>query len=1151
MKGFIDLLVVENFKSYGEGKVEIPLGKGFIAVVGPNGAGKSNIGDAISFALGLATARTLRAKNLSHLIFSKDGKRADYAYVEVHFKNYGAFPTHEEDVVISRKVYKDGRSVFRINGVQVRESELAEFLSKAGLYETAYNIVLQGDVVRFLKMTPVERRKLIEEIAGIGEFEEKKQKALENLGQVELKIRELRLLIDEVELQMEKLSEELKRLEAYRELEHKRKVLQAKLYQKELTTLEDRIKELFSQKQAIHDQLEQLKGTIRQLEEKLKEKEELLENTNRELLPYREKVGKLSSDLEHAEEKIKELNRRSLELNQEVVSATERERIFQRTLEELEFQINTLQESITVKEEELRELEEEAQKIKVELSQKEDVLRVSLEEAHRAEEKLGQMNKDLKEKKNRLSYIQLKVKELEMKIQKVMEDIQRLSDEANSIQSQKEELLLSLENYRKMLEEENISLSKKRMELKEAEERLNEMRKAREELLKKMAVLEDTLSRISPESLPFEGIEGVYGRVSDLISVKDPQHIKAIEVAGGGRLSFVVVEDEEVARKCIQRLKELKLGRMSFIPLNKVREQPLPPYPRVRGALDFVVKLVDYDPKFKKVVSFVFGDTLLVEDFEAAKRIGIGTYRMVTLDGELFEKSGVISGGSYEVRGELGREVYIRELEDLKKQEEKLLESLKKEEERVKRLREELVEKEGVLHILQRRIKEIEEKEKKDLDRLKDIENRIIKAQEYITITQEEIKKLQEEEKKLVEEINYLEKKIENISIKRQSILSHYKELGIEELRRQYEAVESKLKLKREELYKLQVELKEKEAQKESVFKEMARVKALFQRVEEEQKEISQKLAYLTSHKERLQEELKKLNEEAYKLYKLRDELEKEIKDLQIELGRLRLQEEEKSTYLNSILVELAKLEERTKELKEKLASLGVEQTLQVGESINSLRQELAAVEKRLERFGNVNFMAEEDYKQALDKHKELTERYNKAKEEKKAITELIQEVESKKLKAFMSAFRAINANLKRVFAYLSPGGRINMELEREDDPFSGGIHVHIKPRGKDVQYMEAMSGGEKTLAALSLIFAIQEYKPSVFYYFDEVDAHLDEANAVRVAQLIKEKSKEQQFIVVTLREAMAEFADKLIGVSARGGISRVFPLQNITQNAR
>jgi len=221
-KAYIEKLVMEGFKSYGTKKREIPIGEGFIAVVGPNGAGKSNIGDAISFALGLSSAKALRAKNLSYLIFSKNGQKAQYAYVEVHFKNLGAFPISDENVVISRKVTKEGRSVFKINGVNVREKDLKDFLAKAGIYENAYNVVYQGDIVKFLKMTPLERRRIIEEVAGIGEYERKKEKALNDLAEVELKIKEIDLILEEIKTQLERLKEEKENLHRYKELKRKK-----------------------------------------------------------------------------------------------------------------------------------------------------------------------------------------------------------------------------------------------------------------------------------------------------------------------------------------------------------------------------------------------------------------------------------------------------------------------------------------------------------------------------------------------------------------------------------------------------------------------------------------------------------------------------------------------------------------------------------------------------------------------------------------------------------------------------------------------------------------------------------------------------------------------------------------------------------------
>ena len=298
MKGYIEKLVIEGFKSYGRQRIEIPLGEGFIAVVGPNGAGKSNIGDAISFALGIATSKALRAKNLSYLIFSKDGERADYAYVEVHFKNFGAFPVPEEDVIVSRKVYRDGRSVFRINGQVVKEKELSDFLSKAGIYENGYNVVLQGDIVRFLKMTPVERRKLIEEVAGIGEYEERKQKALVQLGEVELKHRELRLLIDEMEVQMERLAQEVERIRLYRELSQRKRDLEVKLFSKELLKVLEEKTSTEQRVMGLEEEIRQLKAQAQKLQEEASAIENELYSLRTAILPFKEKTGRLSERLD-------------------------------------------------------------------------------------------------------------------------------------------------------------------------------------------------------------------------------------------------------------------------------------------------------------------------------------------------------------------------------------------------------------------------------------------------------------------------------------------------------------------------------------------------------------------------------------------------------------------------------------------------------------------------------------------------------------------------------------------------------------------------------------------------------------------------------------------------------------------------------------
>ncbi len=1149
MRAWIEKITLEGFKSYGKERIEIPLGEGFIGIVGPNGAGKSNIGDAISFALGIATAKTLRAKNLSYLIYTKDSERAPYAYVEIHFKNFGLFPLQEEDIFISRKVYRDGRTVFRINGVFVREKDLMDFLSKAGIYENAYNVVLQGDIVRFLKMTPLERRRLIEEVAGIEEYEEKKQKALSQLGEVELKIRELRLLMDEMEVQMDKLKEEVEKLILYKKLEEEKRIWETKLNLKIAYDLKRSLDSLEEQIKTKEENLLQIRQGLELKEKELKTLEQEIKEINEKLLPFRERVGRISQSIENINQTLQSHRERAKNLEEEIYSTQEQIKFLDVQKETLQKEKEELTEILQKEEMELLSLEESARVIWQSIKEKEDKLKVSIAEMEKTEEKLRELTQSLEEKKKELLSLEVKLKELDIKREKVKEDIEKLKEEEERIKSSVGEALMKKENYQKMLKEEEKSLRQKKEEYQRVEERLKKIRQEREEVLKEMSMIRGKLHSLPPEELPFDGIEGVYGRASSLIKLKDLEYLKAVEAAGGARLSYVVVENEETAKACINRLREIKGGRMNFIPLNRIRDIKLPTLlPRARGLIDLVVNLLEYDPRFEKVVKFIFGDTLLVDTFDNAKSLG-NAYRIVTLEGDLFEKSGVISGGYGEEGGQLGRDFYMQELQRLSHLHERLKEEEEKEERLLKALRDELVEKEGVMAILRRRLEEIEEVDKNSFERLKLIQEKVNKAYEYIQNLEEEKEKVRENITQLREEIEYLEKKVENLSLKRQSFLIHYKDFGIEDLRSEHEKLRQKIEKLKESIHNKQIKLKEIHFERESLDKEKNRKLAFIESAQEEIKNLELHREELLKKRGELEEELHKINIQAYEFYTKRDRLEEEYTNLQAQAGKEKLQEETLKEEVHKLHMEKVKIEEKYLETIEKLRDLGYAgEIVEVKEGLGKIREEISKVLRELSSFGSINFKAEEEYREYEERYKDYQERYKKLKEEKEAIRELIEEIENKKLKAFMETYQAINKNLKAIFSQLSPGGKAYMVLEKEEDPFSGGVSLVVKPRGKEVQYLEAISGGEKTLAALSLIFALQDYRPSPFYYFDEVDAHLDEANARRVGELIKERSKKAQFIVVTLREVLASFADKVIGVSGRGGLSKVFFLENPSQ---
>jgi len=540
MKAFIEKILVEGFKSYGKERKEIPLGEGFISIVGPNGAGKSNIGDAISFALGIATTKTLRAKNLSYLIFSKDGDSSDSAYVEVHFRNNGAFPLAEERVVISRKVTRDGRSTFRINGTTVREKDLKDFLSKAGIYENGYNVVLQGDIVKFLRMTPVERRKVIEDVAGISEYEAKKQKAIGDLAEVDIKIRELKLLLEEIKIQLEKLREEKERLERYRKLLSERRETEIAILSKEIRKLKAEEEKVSSELSTLRNNLSRVKEQIREKEQILSEREERLKELTDQLLPFRERIGRVSADIEHLSREIESGERRKKELVEEREKEEKALAYLEKDLENLRSERRELLEELDLREKELEELRVQEREAYAELKRLDEELKVSLETAQRVEEKEKQLKEHIESMKEEEQNILIKLKEIDIKIEKTREDIGRLKDERQQLEQRIRESAEELEKLRRMRTVEQDTLKRERAYLKETEEELKEVRRKIEEVIKAKGYVESRLSSAEAVGILFEGIEGVYGTVGDLITVPDPEHIKAVEAAGGARLKYVV-----------------------------------------------------------------------------------------------------------------------------------------------------------------------------------------------------------------------------------------------------------------------------------------------------------------------------------------------------------------------------------------------------------------------------------------------------------------------------------------------------------------------------------------------------------------------------------------------------------------------------------
>ncbi len=1157
---YIEKIEMKGFKSYGNRKVVVPLSKKFTAVVGANGSGKSNIGDAVLFVLGGLSAKAMRASRISDLIFagSKGEPPAKFAEVAMYFNNEDrGFPLDQDEVVVKRRVYPDGRSTYWLNGKRTSRSEILDVLSAAMISPEGYNLVLQGDITKFIKMSPTERRQIIDEISGIAEYDAKKEKALKELKQAEENLARVDLLIREVKTQLDKLEKE--RNDALRYLDLKERVEKARvtLLLGEIRKFESSIAEGTTRSKGIEAEIAAIQQRLKDIAEELVAKEKELNSIERELeeksgdgiLEVTRKISEVHSRIEMAKKNI-ELARKEIEESQ-------------RRLAKAKEEIKKVSDEIEKGKNALTRWGKRREKLIAEIKEKEVVkneLVVRLGEIDRsfalAKDEFDRVVNELEDAKRELYLKEGDVKKFEEEIERLKAKIAQDRAKRASLKAQIESAKRALEERRSALGDVENRMARIEGRISKAEKELNEkapklkklegeLSKAREELIKAEAQREMRGNR-AVEFLKGQGIPGLYGTLGELIRVRGEEYALAVEVALGGHYDNVVVEDDKVAEKAIRILKEKKLGRLTFLPLNKIKPRSMREKPSLGiPAMD----VVQYDPRFKNAVAYALGDTLIVADMEEARGVGIGKVRMVTLGGELLERSGAITGGHYRPRGKLGvnTDELRKKVERLEKEKEALegaINALKLE---LKGLQNELFE----LRMKRSELSKDLQVVQRELDRLLGedgaLKEEIESNEALIAVTEKKIHSTKGEIAKLRGRIERLEKKREKL--KRALDNPEARELNqkirevegeIAKLREELSRVESRM-----ESYEMRLneELLPRKADLEEEIEGLVnKVNALRANIAENEKvieELNVHLQELKKAEENVKGELKGLREKREKIKNEIVELRKEKDELTQKLQELRIE-------ANTLRIKLAQWEATLREKRDELKHYDpkvIKSVKEIPGELEALREQIETMEEEIRSLEPVNMKAIEDFEVVERRYLELKSKREQVVAEKESIEEFIAEIESQKRQVFMQTLEEIARNFSRLFEKLSPGGEAKLILENPEDPFSGGLEVEARPAGKDIKRIEAMSGGEKAIIALAFIFAIQHYRPAPFYLLDEIDAHLDDANVKRVADLIKEAAENSQFIVITHRDVMMANADRIIGVSMRNGVSKVVSL--------
>ena len=1128
-------LEIDNFKSFSK-KTKIPFLEGFSVISGPNGSGKSNIIDSILFVLALSSSRNLRAEKLTDLINLNSGRNT--AEVALEFS---------DGTKIKRRIKRTGNGYYSYNYLNDRlckQSDIVNLLAKHGIKPHGYNVVMQGDVTRIMEMSDFERRKIIDEIAGVSEFDVKKQQSLSELDIVRERVEREELLLLELTKRVNELKREREHALEYRKwqtdlefFQNCRAAAQLHEREKELASLlrsTDEHKVLLSRidsdRGLEENELSYIKADLKDIDDLINKK------SGSDYLKLIAELEEAKSGIKLAEQTIVRL-RKEKETNLEAIS-----RVYMDTkraearVAECTDQIRTLSIDRTNIAMEIAGTRAQLEKLETEIKQ-------HGEDTEGAREKLFALLKEIEEKKGQRSEIlhqqDMQIEKSRMRtteLERLTQLLRQLDEEYAAKQSQlsdgeksvsdllskKKDLDRSLSELEGTLFAQRSSLERLRSEIRENEQdafRLEAAQQARGESGGR--AIEAVMA-----------MEHVHGTISEL-GKAPAEYSTALNIAAGNKLQFVVCDDDQVAADAIRYLKTERLGRVTFLPLNKLKPPALPPI-KEPGVIDYAVNLLEYDPKYDRAFAVALGATVVVDTLERARKL-IGKYRMVTLEGELLDRSGAMTGGATKKQGGRGFGAAV--------------------DDEIFRIRAHLAELQGEAATLESGIKRLTEEvdtkrtERNEIDqniaRVGMFTEEFSRRFEAITVEKQTIEvavaRQQEETRNGSAELTLLETDLDKTTETINAINSR-----IEEIKKRLDdtnipVLTEHIEKKRKEIEESERRLRNKEGDINDAMRERQHFTSRLTELGEDRKRqderngqidgdiagLNEQISTCKSQIVALEERQKEFSGELDELRSRRSETSRQIQDSELNLMKFDAEKER-------ISIQMVAIEERA-------GTLGIEVDIlrqQVGDmdtnlSLSEIEGKIAEADGFLRKIGAVNMLAIEEYDKVQRQVVERTERKETLSRERTTLIERIEKFEQMKYEAFTTAFRAIDTNFREIFARLTSGSG-HLILENEEDPFAGGMTFAVQPRDKKVHLLSSLSGGEKSLTTLAFIFSIQRYIPAPFYAFDEVDMSLDGSNVERIASMITELSPQSQFVIVSLRKPMIEAAQRIMGVTLR-----------------
>ena len=1169
---YLKRLELKGFKSF-PNKTDIIFKEGVTAIVGPNGSGKSNVSDAVRWVLGEQSIKSLRGEKLEDVIFAGADKQKPMNFCEVALtidNSDNKLNVDYSEVTIKRRAYRNGESQFYLNNKSCRLKDIKEILLDTGIGKDGYSIIEQGKVDEILSNNPVNRRKVFDEACGISKYRYKKNESERNLKNTKENLARINDIYVEIENQIKPLYNQQVKARKYLDLSEQLKKIEVNNYIREIQKIENQLKEINSQYEALIKELDNTDKSKIDFEESSKEINTQIEEVDKSIEKASEYINSIKSVIDKKDyeinllnqsrensskkiqrniEELEKINKSSKENKENLGKLYKEKENNEKNINELKSQLNIFIEKNEINKNKIGTLNEKIETLK------DDIIEL-LNEKQDVSNKLTTLNANKDNIDQRNESIESEIKEINDKVKEKEVLLEDLKEKINNKKEKLNDFKEKINNYYERLnslKEENHNLSNKiqnnNYSLKEYTSKLN--------VYIDMENHYEGFNRGVKEVLKNKNLKGIYGALGQVVTVEG-KYEKAIEAALGAYMQNIITADENSAKAAINYLKHNKIGRVTFLPMNIIKSKKINNIQSKTPFIGIASDLISYDEKYRDILENILGRTIVIDNIDQGIKFARETghkYKVVTLDGDILNPGGSLTGGSLKTSGNiLSRKRLINEFNEK-------INNTKAEnidlEEKVLSIEKELVD-------CKENIKQYEE-EVKVLDKKLIFNNSSYsRYEEEVNSLKSSMKKLETEKENLGSNLNYtmekksiLENQIKDIdnnhAENKETIENLNKELNkeneiYENEKSKFDSINLQLTKDKEILKSQNADIERIKAYLNELSNKISLIDKENKDEESEIKEIDEKIIIENREKENLKTQLNDNNKNLENKKIARENLKQKLDENNVKLKDIDKQFMELKESIFKVESRIEKLESNKEANNFKLFedyNLTYLQAIELrDDEIEINKKILDTLKKDIKSLGNVNVDSIEEYKEIKERYDFYSEQKEDLQKSIEAIEEIIKDLEEHMKIQFKEEFAKINENFKYVYNRLFGGGEGNLTILDQANILESDIEITAKPPGKKMKNLSLLSGGEKALTAISILFAILLAKPTPFCILDEIEAPLDDSNIARFGIFLKELTSKTQFIAVTHRRGTMEAADYIYGVTMeQRAISKVIAL--------